>query len=178
MKLYNQTKNALRWDLSMTVYTCAPYGEVEVPDMFVMSCKARGLPLDVTPVAPEVKANESLEGASEAAKKDQIFALQKSLGEAVASEKVAKIELSKALEANSELVKEKTAISVSLESFKSKYDSLIADHNALIKLSDEQTKAFEVCKVERDRAVATLEQFNKPPLPSAPVKEDKQQSKK
>ncbi len=173
MKLYNQTRNALRWDLSMTTYTCEPYGEVEVPDMFVMHCKKRGLPLDVTPVAPEIKANKSIEAATESAKNDEIVALQKTISEAVASEKVAKTELEKALVGAEKFKSEKIAIEVSLAESKSKYESLVADHAALTKLADEQAKELAICKQERDRALATVEQLNKPAANIVTVKDDK-----
>ncbi len=173
MKLYNQTKNFLKWDLSLTQYTCEPYGEVEVPDMFVMHCKKRGLPLDITPVAPEVKASKSLEGASEAAKKDEIVALQKTLSEALASEKSAKDELAKVLAREAVLEKAKLELEVSVSSSVSKYDSLLADHNALVKLSDEQAKEFEIAKLERDRALATVKELSKPAVVATPVKDDK-----
>jgi hypothetical protein len=157
MKLYNQTKNNLRWDLSLTTYTCQPYGEVEVPDMFVLHCKKRGLPLDVTPVAPEVKANKSLEAATEQAKKDEVFALQKQLAEAIASEGVAKSKVSELLSDKSALEQDKTKVLVSLASVESKYKALIDDNQALTKLFEEQTKALEISKEETKIALANLD---------------------
>lgn len=177
MKLYNQSKNALRWELGGEIYTCDPYGEVSIPDELVLHCKKRGVPLDVTPVAPEIKANKSLEVATESAKKDEIVALQKQLSGATGAEKVAKEELEKSISLVAKLKSEKTAVEVSLAESKSKYDSLIADHAALTKLAEEQAKAFEICKEERDRAVATIAQLNKPSLPNVPAKDDKQPKK-
>ena len=176
MKLYNQSKNALRWGLGDKIYSCDPYGEVSIPDDLVLHCKKRGVPLDVTPVAPEIKANKSLEASTEAAKNDEMLALQKQISEATAAEKVAKDELEKSIASFVKLKSEKTAVEVSLAEAKSKFDSLVADHAALTKLSDEQTKAFEICKIERDRALATVEQFNKTPA-TTPAKEDKQPKK-
>ncbi len=79
MKLYNQTKNPLRWTISMTTYTCEPWGEVDIPDMFVEHCKVRGLPLGTVAVAPEVKAGVSLEAATDAARKDELVVLEKEI---------------------------------------------------------------------------------------------------
>lgn len=172
MKLYNQSKNALRWDLGGNVYSCDPYGEISIPDDLVLHCKKRGIPLDVTPVAPEIKANKSLEASTEAAKNDEMLALQKQISEATAAEKAAKDELEKSIASFAKLRSEKVAVEVSLAEVKSKFESLVADHAALTKLSDEQTKAFEICKIERDRALATVEQLNKTTA-TAPVKDDK-----
>lgn len=170
MKLYNQTNKPLRWDISMTTYTADPYGEVIVPDMYVEHCKARQLPLDVTPVAPEIKANKSLEEVSDTAKRDALVAVQKQLSEAVAAENVAKSELVKSIEKVTELSKTISGLELTLSQSESKYKILIADHSALNELFEKQTKDFEVCKQERDRAVATVSEFSKA---AQSVKEEK-----
>ncbi len=101
------------------------------------------------------------------------MALQKTISEAVASEKVAKTELEKALVGAEKFKSEKIAIEVSLAESKSKYESLVADHAALTKLADEQAKELAICKQERDRALATVEQLNKPAANIVTVKDDK-----
>lgn len=57
MRLFNQTKNALRWSMGGNTYECEPWGSVVVDDDLVAPVRSRGLPLDLVPVAPEVKAH-------------------------------------------------------------------------------------------------------------------------
>jgi hypothetical protein len=156
MKLYNQTKNHLRWAISLTQYQCEPWGEVTVPDMFVEHCKARGLPLSTVPVAAEVRAGTNLEDATAAARKDEIVALQKTVSEATASEKVAKAELDKALATISELNNSLNEEKLNSSQTKSKYEALISDHSALMKVTDEQARSLEISENARKRAEATV----------------------
>lgn len=93
MKLHNQSKNSLRWEMSKRVYTCEPWGSVEVPDQLVELCKSRRLPLAVTPVAPETKASVLVADerrAAEAAEVNQLKARVAELesGMAAASEEL------------------------------------------------------------------------------------------
>lgn len=172
MKLYNQTKNALSWNLSLTRFTCEPYGEVEVPDILVEHCKVRGLPLAVTPVVPEVRAARLAEGATDAAKRDEVTNLHKQLTESVAAEKLAKIELEKKLAEIVALEQEKAGLGLDLKNCQEKYKKLIDDEAALTKLFEEQAKELEIKKQEAIRSLAVIDELKKPVIkePQVPDK--------
>lgn len=170
MKLYNQSKNPLRWKIGMTQFTCEPWGEVDVQDMFVEHCKARGLPLGVSPVAPEVKADVALANANELARRDEILALQHELALARASEGTAKLEVEKIAR---ELSDEKTAklvLSADLADTKRKHEALVAEHVALNQLLEEQAKATAAEKLARERAEATVTELKKTGQEAKPAK--------
>ncbi len=157
MKLYNQTKNQLRWSLSKFTFVCDPYGDVDVPDELVEHCKDRGLPLSVTPVAPEVKASDAVKSASDSAKKDEIFNLNKQLNEAIAGEKIAKLALEDSALEISELKNKVSALELDLKNETMKSGKLVLDYSALNKLFEEQAKELEIVKQERDLAKKTVE---------------------
>ena len=173
MKLYNQINRPLRWNINLTAFSCDPYGEVDVPDMFVEHCKARGLPLGVTPVASEVKAAKTLEAATSAAKNDEVLALTKQLSEATAAEKVAKEELEKLLAAEISYKSKIAGLEIENSTVKSQLAKMTEDFNALTKLTEEQAKATEALKQERDRVVATLEEYTKAKQEAKPQQQAK-----
>lgn len=161
MKLYNTINKPLRWDINMTSYSCEPYGEVIVPDMFVEHCKARGLPLSSVPTAPEVRAGKIVEEASKAAKQDEVLGLTKQLSEATAAEKVAKSEVEKLLAKEVEYKSKIAGLELDNNTVKSQLDKVTQDFSALDKLTTEQATKLEVLQQDRDRAFATLEELSK-----------------
>lgn len=163
MKLYNQTKNPLRWKIGMTTFTCDAWGEVDVPDMFVLHCKTRGLPLNVSPVAAEIKADQTLANANEAARKDELLALQHELALARAAEGSAKGELEKVLQALADTKRDALSSKTEASDTKRKFDLLVTDHAALNQLLEEQTKLTVTEKLGRERAEATVAELKKAP---------------
>lgn len=92
MRLYNQTKKHLSWKMGEH-FECAPWGHVSVPDELLDAVKSRGLPLDVTPVAPELRAQARVEDQQNADREAPLHALRKAADEALASERSAKAEV-------------------------------------------------------------------------------------
>ena len=161
MKLFNQTDKNLRWDLAGKTFSCEPYGSVEVEHELVEHIKTRGLPLGVSSVTPEAKADVSLKHASDAARKDEIAGLQKQLTVAVANEKSVNEELEKSLASNVSLAEEKAGVSLELASVSEKYKQLVDDHGALNKLFEEQAKELAIKKEELERARAVVSEVKK-----------------
>lgn len=153
MLLYNQTKNPLRWKISMTTYTCDAWGSVEIPDMFVMHCKTRGLPLDVSPVAPEVRANVGLADATSKANSDELVILRNEVELARSSEKSAKSELEKVKTSLSDAQSDATKLQVSVAEQKRVNGEQKAELQAAEKLLEETAKKL----VESTKAVERLE---------------------
>lgn len=63
MRLFNQTSNALNFEMSGVVYQCEPFGSLMVNDALVPFITARGVPLGTIPVAPEVRAHQRVASA-------------------------------------------------------------------------------------------------------------------
>lgn len=63
MRLFNQTNNALKFEMSGVVYECDPFGSLMVDDALVPFVTARGVPLGTVPVAPEVRAHQRVASA-------------------------------------------------------------------------------------------------------------------
>lgn len=92
MRLYNQTNSKLSWQFGSRHFSAEPFGPVEIPEQFVAFCRRRRLPLDVSPIAPEVKAKALVEEEKTAERNDEIRRLKDSLEIAVATERSAKAE--------------------------------------------------------------------------------------
>lgn len=92
---HNQTKQRLSWDMGGRKFSCEPWGSVELPENLVVHCRKRGIPLDVVPVAPEMRAHVRMQDEIDAARADDIKALQRQVKTAQASEAFAKEELNR-----------------------------------------------------------------------------------
>lgn len=90
MRLFNQTKNALSWEMGGVRYTCEPWSSVELDDALVSHARSRGLPLDVAPVAPETRAQVRVADERAAADQAPLLALKKAADDAQAAEREAK----------------------------------------------------------------------------------------
>lgn len=95
MKLFNQIKRPLSWDMGGVKYACEGFGPVDIPDHLVEICKRRGLPLDVSPVPAETRAQRRVSEEIEAARSDDLKLLKDEALAAKASEAAAKGELAK-----------------------------------------------------------------------------------
>jgi hypothetical protein len=93
MRLFNQTKNQLRWSMGGKVYEAGPWDSVEIPDQFGPAARKLGLPLAVAPVAPETRAQVRVADESAAAAQEPLRLLRKAADEAQAGERAAKEEL-------------------------------------------------------------------------------------
>lgn len=94
MRLYNQLNKPLRWDMGGKTYTAAPFGQVEpeVPDELVAACESRTLPLKLSSVAPEHKAQITVKAEADAARSDELRSLREDLTAAAAQLKSARSE--------------------------------------------------------------------------------------
>lgn len=95
MRLYNQTKKSLEWSMGAESFSCEAWGSVEISDELAPFAKARGLPLGVSPVAPEQRAQAQIAEAVEAGKGDALRALRDQLDESKASERAAREEIAR-----------------------------------------------------------------------------------
>lgn len=93
MRLYNQTKKALGWSMGGVRYEAEPWGAVELPDDLAQAARQLGVPLDVTPIAPEIRA-QVLVADEQASASDKVFrAIRERANAAEAAERAAKEEL-------------------------------------------------------------------------------------
>lgn len=95
MRLYNQTKKTLSWSMGVASFTCEPWGSVELSDDLAPFAMARGLPLDVSPVAPEQRAQQQIAEAVEAGKSDALRALRDQLDASKSAERAARDEIAR-----------------------------------------------------------------------------------
>jgi chromosome segregation ATPase len=80
MRLFNQTGNQLRWDMSPHgVFTCEPWGSLEIKESLVPFVLQLGVPIGKIPVAPEIKAQRRVEQAQTEAAEDVTRQLRDSL---------------------------------------------------------------------------------------------------
>jgi hypothetical protein len=93
MRLYNQTKHNLSWKIDGVQYECEAWGPIRIPDELLYAIKSRGLPLDVTPVAPEHRAQARIADQEESDREKPLLALKKAADEAQANERSAKQEV-------------------------------------------------------------------------------------
>ncbi len=160
-KLYNQSKNPLKWSINMTTYVCEPYGSVVVPDMFVLHCKSRGLPLDVSPIAPEVRAQDGLAAATEAAKNDELLNLRHDLELAKASEKTTKVELERALGELGTHSEQIGKLMQALGETKRQLELVTGEKTATEQLLNETALKLEEATKRADRSAASLGDLQK-----------------
>jgi chromosome segregation ATPase len=95
MKLFNQIKRPLSWAMGGVKYACEGFGPIDIPDHLVETCKRRGLPLDVSPVPAETRAQRRVSEEIEAARSDDLKLLKDEAAATKASETAAKGELAK-----------------------------------------------------------------------------------
>lgn len=93
MRLFNQGKYPLKWTMSGQAFECEPWGLVDVPDELVGSVKSRGLPLDITPVPHEQRAQARIADDQAAASDSALRAIHEKARRAEAAERIAKEEL-------------------------------------------------------------------------------------
>ena len=75
------------------MFSCDPWGSVEVPEKLVALCGKRQLPLGQSPVAPETKASVRSKSADREAKADEVRVLREQLTDALAQSKASDAEL-------------------------------------------------------------------------------------
>jgi hypothetical protein len=160
-KLYNQSKHPLKWTINMTTYTCDAYGPVDVPDMFVVHCKTRGLPLDVTPVAPEVRAQDGLAAATQAAKADELLNLRHECELLKASERTAKMELERALADLASAKEQAGNASGAASELKKQLDLVTSEKNETELLLNETALKLEEATKRAERTSATVADLQK-----------------
>lgn len=143
MKLFNQIKQPLSWGMGDTRFTCEGFGAVDVPDHLVDLCKSRGLPLDVSPVPAETRAQRRVSEEIEAARSDDLKLLKDEVSAAKAAEATAKGELAKCQVALSEVNERCRKLVGELEQACSERDSAHADVKATEALLAESTASQE-----------------------------------
>lgn len=95
MRLFNQTKNQLRWSMGGQSYEADPWGTVtpEIPDGLVSVTKSMGLPLSSGPAEPAQRARQQVADDAAERSKQALFALRKQVDEAAATERYAREQL-------------------------------------------------------------------------------------
>lgn len=79
MLLYNQKRQPLAWDAGGKSFSWEPFGTCEVPDELVPHIKAQKVPVDVAPVAPEIKASVIVDEQRSVARSDEVLQLKEAL---------------------------------------------------------------------------------------------------
>ncbi len=161
MLLYNQSKNHLRWKISTTVYTCEPWGSVEIPDMFVMHCKSRGLPLDTVAIPPEVRADTTLADANDKARNDEAIRLRHEAETAKISEAAAKAELESLLKVLESEKAKSLKLEVSLAEQKRQHEELVGEQRATEQLLEESARKLTESKLQLERSEAAYAELKK-----------------
>lgn len=70
--LYNQTKNALSFEMGGKKYGCEAWGSVELPEKYLPFVTSYGLPLGPVPVVPEMRARVIVEEELDASRKSDL----------------------------------------------------------------------------------------------------------
>lgn len=170
MRLFNQSKNQLGWSMNGERYGCEPWGPVEVPDELVAAVKSRGLPLDVAPVAVELRAQARIADEQAEAAEAPLRALRQQCDDAQASERSAKEELarlsSELTAARDELRRERDrAAKLEVE-----LKRVSADKDSAEALMSEQAKKAAEADAARIKAEALLTERTKSPKQQATAK--------
>lgn len=182
MRLYNQTKKPLSWKMDGEIYECESWGAILIPDEIVYAVKARGLPLDVTPVAPELRAQERIADQHAANRDAPLHALKKAVDDAQAAQRAAKaeveslqVELSKAREHGHDLAEQLTAKGDALAravSEKEAAESLLSEAGKRATDAEERAIRAEAMLAELQKEPASQPKGDKPdkkPKPDKPA---------
>ncbi|HEU4544363.1 MAG TPA: hypothetical protein VFR23_24745 [Jiangellaceae bacterium] len=144
MRLFNQSKNELRWTLGGSAFEAEPWGPVDVPDEFVAAVRKLGVPLAVSPVAPEARARQKVSDDATAQQDSALRGLKQRAEVAEADARAAReelerlsIELSKAREG--QRTAEEAARELSEQLARAKADAKAAEGL----LSEQASKAAE-----------------------------------
>lgn len=129
--------------------------------MFVKHCKTRGLPLDVTQVAPEVRASESMADATAKARSDELIRLRHDLAIAQAAESAAKGELERERGEFEALKQKALKLEVSLGEQRRQVDALLADKAASDELMAESAKKLTEAEQRAKQAEANLLEYRR-----------------
>jgi hypothetical protein len=79
MLLYNQKRHPLTWDAQGKIYEWEAFGVCDVPDDLVPHVKSQKVPVDVAPVAPEIKAAVIVDEQRAASRSDEVLQLKEAL---------------------------------------------------------------------------------------------------
>jgi hypothetical protein len=111
MLLHNQTSKSIQWEADGATYKWDPHGSCEVPDRWRANLRDQGFPVDVTPVTPQQRAEQSATAEREAAARSELVKLQGKLADAEArasaATKEAETAQSREEKAHADLKKEK-----------------------------------------------------------------------
>lgn len=168
MRLFNQTKNQLRWDMNGALYECEPWGPVELPDELVAAAKSRGLPLDLVATAPEIRAHERIADERAVADQAPLLALRKEADEAKARETAAVDALERCqadlASARRSLIESDTLV----EQLQDKLRRMTADKDAAEKLFSEASAQATESEARAIKAEALLSETKKQARPDKP----------
>ncbi len=154
MLRFNQTKNALSWKLSGQVFTCEPWGSVDIPDGLVQACVSMGLPLGVSATAPEQRAQERIEEEKRARENDAFAAVLRRAEAAEADAKAAKAELERLQVAMSDTRAAFVKLSTERDALAGELARTKADKDAAERLLSEQAQRAEDAEVKAQKAEA------------------------
>jgi chromosome segregation ATPase len=144
MKLFNQTRKPLQFDNSSgIVIRWEPYGAANVPDELVAALRQQRFPVEVTPVAPEVRATAIAQEAAAEQRGDQLEVLKAEVATAKASEVTAKKSAEDALSQLADLQADVKAAEAKASEQHARAESLSADKRALEAKLEETAKQLE-----------------------------------
>lgn len=182
-RLYNQTNKRLSWEMGAKTFSCAPFDYVEIPDDLVDPCRSRGLPLGVTPIAPETKAKSALDAEQEAARKDEFRQLRLELETVQAGERTAKSTAESLSDQLSDSAKTVQRLEQELVAAKDQLRIKTGDHEAAVALLEEtgrklqhaedwivKNKTEAIVRAEAETAAATPEAKAKAKAGAPPAK--------
>jgi hypothetical protein len=135
MLLHNQKGAAVRWEANGVVYEWEPYGSCEVPDQWLPFLRGQGFPVDVSPVPPQTKAEDTARAEREAFESGELTKLKAQLADATArsaeSAKAAELAASRETKAL-DRVKESEAANRTLRDQLATARAEIAEHEKLL----------------------------------------------
>lgn len=161
MKLYNQTRQPLRYDnTSGDIIEWKPFGSADVPERLVVALKEQGFPVKAVPVPPEVKATAISEDARNEQRSDQVEQLKGELAtakaEAAAGQRAAEEALAQVSGLREAVTKAEAAAALSAD----KLAQLELDKAAVDTLLAEMSKKLESAEARAAQAEAIVAELS------------------
>lgn len=163
MLLYNQRREPLTWDARGKVYTWEPFGTCEVPDDLFPHIKAQKVPVDLAPVAPEIKAATVVDEQRSAARADEVLQLKEALrlakADAASARQAAEDAESRRQDAESGLataekaIEHQKAVAKQFEDNLRACEELLADTSRKLDLANQMTANMTAMGAESEPSV-------------------------
>lgn len=172
--LFNQSAAPLQWDMSAVRYSCEPWGRVEVPDELAQACIRLGLPLSVTPIAPEVRAQRQIAQAEQDSKAESFANIRKEADAALAvakSEKEERERLATELGSARGAIKDAAALA---EKLRHEIADAKAGRDAALQQAEQMSKRAADSEEKAIRLAAELKAMRESPSAQKPQQQQVQ----